>query len=44
MLTEKELDLLEDQALLKRKQKKIVKEKDYNANKISKLIYFFFTL
>lgn len=43
-LTEKELDLLVEVQKLKRKMKKIEKEKSYNQNKISKFIYFFFTL
>lgn len=44
LLTEKELDLLVDLKKQERKLKKIEKEKLYNANKISKFIYFFFTL
>jgi len=44
MLTEKELDLLVQNRLLERQLKKVEKEKSYNANKISKFIYFFFTL
>lgn len=44
LLTEKELDLLVAMKKLDRKVKKIEKEKLYNANKISKFIYFFFTL
>jgi hypothetical protein len=43
-LTEKELDLLVDIQKLNRKMKKLEKEKSYNQNKISKFIYFFFTL
>jgi hypothetical protein len=43
-LTEKELDLLVEVQKLNRKMKKIEKEKSYNQNKISKFIYFFFTL
>ena len=43
-LSEKELDLLVDLKHLERKYKKIEKEKLYNSNKISKFIYFFFTL
>jgi len=43
-LTEKELDLLVDIQKLNRKMKKLEKEKLYNQNKISKFIYFFFTL
>ena len=44
MLTDKELDLMVENEMQKRKLKKAEKEKSYNANKISKLIYFFFTL
>jgi hypothetical protein len=44
MLTEKELTLLVQLQLNERKTKKLEKEKTYNANKISKFIYFFFTL
>jgi hypothetical protein len=43
-LTEKELDLLVEIQKLNRKMKKLEKEKSYNQNKISKFIYFFFTL
>jgi hypothetical protein len=43
-LSEKELDLLVELKQQERKLKKIQKEKTYNANKISKFIYFFFTL
>ena len=44
LLTEKELDLMVQIKNIERKGKKIEKEKTYNANKISKFIYFFFTL
>ena len=44
MLTEKELDLMVEVSGQQRKLKKVEKEKAYNANKISKFIYFFFTL
>ena len=44
MLTDKELDLMVELNNINRKMKKIEKEKLYNANKISKFIYFFFTL
>lgn len=44
MLTEKELDLLVELKQDERQLKKVEKEKTYNANKISKFIYFFFTL
>jgi hypothetical protein len=44
LLSEKELDLLVDLKKQERKLKKIEKEKLYNQNKISKFIYFFFTL
>jgi hypothetical protein len=44
LLTEKEISLLVDLKKLERKMKKIEKEKVYNQNKISKFIYFFFTL
>ena len=43
-ISEKELDLLVDLKKQERKLKKLTKEKTYNANKISKFIYFFFTL
>ena len=43
-ISEKELDLLVDLKKQERKLKKLTKEKMYNANKISKFIYFFFTL
>jgi hypothetical protein len=43
-LTEKELDLLVEIQKVNRKMKKLEKEKSYNQNKISKFIYFFFTL
>ena len=43
-LSEKELDLMVDLKKQERKLKKTEKEKLYNANKISKFIYFFFTL
>ena len=43
-ISEKELDLLVELKQQERKLKKIQKEKTYNANKISKFIYFFFTL
>lgn len=43
-LTEKEIDLIVELEKFKRKMKKIEKEKQYNKNKISKFIYFFFTL
>ena len=43
-ISEKELDLLVELKQQERKLKKITKEKTYNANKISKFIYFFFTL
>ena len=43
-LTEKEIDLIVELENFKRKMKKIEKEKQYNKNKISKFIYFFFTL
>jgi hypothetical protein len=43
-LTEKELDLLVEIQKLNRKMKKLEKEKSYTQNKISKFIYFFFTL
>ena len=39
-----ELDLLVQIKHIERKVKKVEKEKSYNANKISKFIYFFFTL
>jgi len=44
LLTAKELDSLVEVAQLSRKLKKTEKEKQQNANKISKFIYFFFTL
>ena len=44
LITNKELDLLVQIHKLERKSKKLEKEKTYNANKISKFIYFFFTL
>ena len=43
-LSEKELDLMVELKKQERKVKKAEKEKLYNANKISKFIYFFFTL
>jgi hypothetical protein len=43
-ITERKLDLLVQIHKLERKIKKVDKEKVYNANKISKFIYFFFTL
>ena len=43
-ISEKELDLLVDLKKQERRLKKLTKEKKYNANKISKFIYFFFTL
>ena len=43
-ISEKELDLLVELKNQERKMKKLNKEKTYNANKISKFIYFFFTL
>lgn len=44
MLTDKEVDLMVELKQLERKMRKAEKEKTYNANKISKFIYFFFTL
>ena len=44
LLTEKEITLLVDIKKLERKLKKVEKDKVYNQNKISKFIYFFFTL
>ena len=44
ILSEKEVDLMVELAQNQRKIKKFEKDKNYNANKISKLIYFFFTL
>lgn len=44
LLTEKELDLLVEVGDLTKKLKRALKQKDYNQNKISKFIYFFFTL
>jgi hypothetical protein len=44
LITNKELDLLVQLHKLERRSKKLEKEKIYNANKISKFIYFFFTL
>ena len=44
LLTEKEISLLVDLKKLERKMRKVEKEKVYNQNKISKFIYFFFTL
>jgi hypothetical protein len=44
MLTDKELDLMVELKENERKMKKLEREKTYNANKISKFIYFFFTL
>ena len=43
-ISEKELDLMVELDKQKKKMKKTEKEKLYNANKISKFIYFFFTL
>ena len=43
-LSEQELDLMVQIKAQERKLKKSEKEKLYNANKISKFIYFFFTL
>ena len=44
LITEKELDLMVELKQYDRKFRKVEKEKSYNANKISKFIYFFFTL
>jgi len=44
LITEKELDTLIEMTHIRRKLRKTEKEKQYNANKISKFIYFFFTL
>jgi len=44
MLTDKEVDLMVKNHDLSRQLKKVEREKAYNSNKISKFIYFFFTL